>query len=111
MQAYAGHALAQGLGETQVEAGVVDEEGTIDGLVLGGGQDGIKEAVQPGQVLDDLNEAHDGQVLHPRQLAIQVGRHAGSPHADDPQVRVPLLEAAQELGAVQVARVLARDHQ
>ncbi len=111
VEAHGGQALPQGLGQTQIEPRVVDEQGSGDAFLLCGGQDGREQSVQAGKVLQHLHEAHHGEVLHVRQLAVQVGRHAGAADSDDAEVGATGLQLPQQLRAVEVAGVLPRHHQ
>ncbi len=98
-------------GDSEIEAGVVDGENQIHPAIFQEGVDLLLEFPEKGEMPDDLDEAHDGQLIQPRHEIHAQRRHSVPPQAKEACVWPPLEECSGHLRPMEVSRGLSGQHQ
>jgi len=95
------------LRELEVDVGEVDEDGDGGKLSADGALEFLKFAIDAGQMLDDLGDAHNRHVFRSHDLTKSGLDHARTTHADEAGVAAFRGELAAQLfdqhGAVELA--------
>ena len=87
-------------GDAEVEVGGIGQDGERGALGAGGGDKGSEALVDAGEVVDDFDQADDGEVFGSDYGADSGGAEFGSGAAEEVTVGPLLFELGDELGGV-----------